>query len=157
VAEIEAIVQPDCVGDYIGRKSVAFVCIHTPILAAWVGLLVSTPAKGKDFDNGLVLGPCIVTKDELPLSPEGKLDLEMIARVNGEEWGRGRSGDMTHDFPAILERVSESETLYPGEVIGSGTVGNGCGIEHGKFLGFGDVVELEIETIGKIRNKIVEQ
>lgn len=114
------------------------------------------PAKGKDFDHGLVLGPCIVTKDELPLSEDGKLDLEMIARVNGEEWGRGRSGEMTHDFPAILERISESETLHPGEVIGSGTVGNGCGIEHGRFLEFGDVVELEIETIGKIRNRIVE-
>jgi len=115
------------------------------------------PAKGKDFDKGLVLGPCIVTKDELALSTGGKLDLEMIARVNGEEWGRGRSGEMIHDFPAILERISESETLYPGEVIGSGTVGNGCGIEHGRFLEFGDVVELEIESIGKIRNKIVEQ
>jgi len=113
------------------------------------------PAKSKDFDHGIVLGPCIVTRDELPLSPGGKLELKMTATVNGEVWGRGTSADMHHTFPSIIAHISQSETLYPGEVIGSGTVGDGCGIEHGKFLDDGDVVELEIERIGKISNTIV--
>ena len=113
------------------------------------------PAKSKDFDHGIVLGPCIVTRDELPLSPDGKLELEMTASVNGEVWGRGTSADMRHTFPAIIAYISQSETLHPGEVIGSGTVGDGCGLEHGRFLDDGDVVELEIERIGKISNTIV--
>jgi 2-keto-4-pentenoate hydratase/2-oxohepta-3-ene-1,7-dioic acid hydratase in catechol pathway len=112
------------------------------------------PAKGKDFDHGIVLGPCIVTRDELPLSPDGKLDLKMTATVNGEVWGRGTSADMRHTFPAIIAHISQCETLHPGEVIGSGTVGDGCGLEHGRFLHDGDVVELEIEQIGKISNTI---
>lgn len=113
------------------------------------------PAKGKDFDHGIVLGPCIVTRDELPLSSDGNLALTMTAKVNGEVWGRGTSADMKHSFTSIIAHISQAETLYPGEVIGSGTVGDGCGIEHGRFLGDGDVVELEIERIGKISNTIV--
>jgi 2-keto-4-pentenoate hydratase/2-oxohepta-3-ene-1,7-dioic acid hydratase in catechol pathway len=113
------------------------------------------PAKGKDFDNGIVLGPCIVTRDELPLSSDGRLALSMTAKVNGEVWGRGTSADMKHSFPSIIAYISQAETLHPGEVIGSGTVGDGCGVEHGRFLEDGDVVELEIERIGKISNTVV--
>ena len=77
-------------------------------------------------------------------------------RVNGERWGGGNSGQMQHDFGAILAHISASETLYPGEVIGSGTVGTGCGLETGKRLAPGDMFELEIERIGTLVNRIVK-
>jgi 2-keto-4-pentenoate hydratase/2-oxohepta-3-ene-1,7-dioic acid hydratase in catechol pathway len=62
---------------------------------------------------------------------------------------------MHHSFARIIEHISASETLYPGEVIGSGTVGTGCGLETGRRLAPGDVFELEIERIGVLRNRIV--
>lgn len=110
------------------------------------------PAKGKDFDTGNILGPYLVTADEIP----DPYNLNMIARVNGEEWGRGNSGAMHHRFEGLIAHVSRCETLYPGELLGSGTVGNGCGLEHGRFLSPGDVVELEIEGIGILRNRVVK-
>ena len=109
------------------------------------------PAKGKDFDGGNILGPWIVTKDEIG----DPYTLKMEARVNGERWGGGNSGDMHHQWPAVIAHISDSETLHAGEVIGSGTVGTGCGLELGRSLQSGDVVELEIERIGILRNRVV--
>ena len=111
------------------------------------------PAKGKDFDTGNILGPYILTADEVA----HPVALDMQARVNGERWGGGNSRDMHHDFAAILAHVSASETLYPGEVIGSGTVGTGCGLEIGRQLQPGDRFELEIERIGILANRIVKE
>ncbi len=113
------------------------------------------PAKGKDFNTGNVIGPYLVTPDEIP----NPYNLTMIARVNGEEWSRGTSADMHWSFEEIIAYISQSETLYPGEFIGSGTssgeLGRGCGLEMGKFLKTGDVVELEVEGLGILRNKVV--
>lgn len=109
------------------------------------------PAKGKDFDNGNAMGPCLVTADEL----KDPYDLTMICRVNGEEWGRGSTSTMFWKFEDLLAHISQSETLYPGEFFGSGTVGNGCGLEHMKTLKHGDVVELEVEGIGVLRNRVL--
>ncbi len=109
------------------------------------------PMKGKDFDTGNVLGPWIVTTDEIG-DPH---TLEREVRVNGERRGGGNSSGMQHRFQDILAFISQSETLYPGEVIASGTVGTGCGLEIDRFLEPGDVVELEIERIGVLRNRIV--
>jgi len=109
------------------------------------------PMKGKDFDTGNVLGPWIVTLDEIG-DPH---TLDMEARINGERWGGGNSSQMHHSFNAILAFISQSETLYPGEVIASGTVPTGCGLELGRFLKPNDVIELEIERIGILRNRIV--
>jgi len=109
------------------------------------------PAKGKDFDSGNVFGPWIVTRDEID-----PYDLTMIARVNGEERGRGYSRDMHHRWEHIIAHVSRNETLHAGEILGSGTVGNGCGLEHRRFLEPGSVVELEITGIGKLRNRLVK-
>lgn len=111
------------------------------------------PAKGKDFDTGNVLGPWIVTLDEIG-DPH---NLKMDARVNGERWGGGNSRTMHHSFNAILAHVSMSETIHAGEVICSGTVGTGCGNEVGRKLSPDDVVELEIEKIGTLRNRIVQK
>jgi fumarylacetoacetate (FAA) hydrolase len=107
------------------------------------------PAKGKDFATSL--GPVLVTLDEL----DGTSG-EMVARVNGEERSRGNLADMFHKWDALLERSALNTKLMPGDVIGSGTVGSGCILEHGdgRWLQRGDVVELEIEGIGTLRNTI---
>lgn len=108
------------------------------------------PAKSKDFDTANVMGPCLVTADEI----EDPYGLTMVARVNGEEWGRGNTRDMHWQFGDVIEHISRSETLYPGEFLGSGTVGNGCGLEQLRMLKPGDVVELEIEQLGILRSRI---
>ena len=109
------------------------------------------PGKGKDFDNANAMGPCLVTADELG----DPYRLEMVVRVNGEEWGRGNSRDMHWKFEDCIAHASRSETLHSGEFFGSGTVGNGCGLEHLRFLKPNDVVELEVEGIGILRNRVV--
>lgn len=109
------------------------------------------PTKGKDFDTGNVLGPWLVTADEIA----DPYALTMTAKVNGVEWSRGVSGDMHHKFEDILVHVSRDETVYPGEFLGSGTVGSGCGLEHGKFLAIGDTVELEVTGLGRLTNMVV--
>lgn len=110
------------------------------------------PGKGKDFDTGNPMGPCLVTADELT----DPYNLAMTARVNGEEWGRGSSSSMHWKFEDLIAYISRSETLYPGEFLGSGTVGNGCGLEHLRFIKPGDVIELEVEGIGVLRNRVVK-
>ena len=109
------------------------------------------PSKGKDFDTGNALGPWIVTADELG-DPH---NLEMRARVNGETWSRGASSTMHHSFAAMIAFASLEDSLVPGEVLGSGTVGSGCGLELGRFMKHGDVIELEVSGIGVLRNRIV--
>jgi len=111
------------------------------------------PAKGKDFDTGNVMGPWLVTADEI----RDPYDLEMKVRVNGEEWGRGNSGSMYHKFEDMIAHASCEEVLHPGEFLGSGTVGNGCGLEHDRWIQPGDIIELEIEGLGVLRNRVVAQ
>jgi len=108
--------------------------------------------RSKDFDAGNVLGPCLVTADEIT----DPYALTMVARVNGEEWSRGTTGMMDHRFEDVLAHVSRNQTVYPGEVFGSGTVPTGCGLEHNRFLADGDLIELEVEGIGVLRNRIVK-
>ena len=107
------------------------------------------PAKGKDFATSL--GPVLVTPDEL-----GDLRLEMTARVNGEERSRGNLGDIHWPFEELAAHAAESTRLVPGDVLGSGTVGTGCILEHGdgRWLQAGDEVELEVEGIGILRNRV---
>jgi 2-keto-4-pentenoate hydratase/2-oxohepta-3-ene-1,7-dioic acid hydratase in catechol pathway len=109
------------------------------------------PSKGKDFDTGNALGPWIATADEIG-DPQR---LPMTARINGETWSRGDTGTMHHGFAAMVAFASLEETLVPGEVLGSGTVGGGCGQELGRFMKHGDVIELEVGGIGVLRNRIV--
>ncbi len=110
------------------------------------------PGKGKDFDTGNVIGPCIVTADELD-----PYDCTMIARINGEEWSRGHSSSIHWTFEDLIAHISRSETLYPGEFIASGTVGGGSGLEQERYLSDGDVMELEVEGIGILRNRIIRK
>ena len=111
------------------------------------------PAKGKDFDDSIILGPVIVTKDELT----DPYNLRMQARVNGETWCDNNSSTIHWKFSDMIAHISMGETLHPGEVIGSGTVGLGCGLEHLRFLNDGDIVELEIDQIGVISNKVIKR
>ena len=110
------------------------------------------PAKGKDFDNSNIMGPCLVTPDEI----SDPYNLRMIARINSEVWADGNTSDMYYSFAEMISFVSQSETLHPGEFLGSGTVGNGCGWELDRWIQPGDTVELEIEKIGTLRNQIGE-
>ena len=138
-------------------------------------LLNLGPAKGKDFAT--VIGPWLVTPDELhELEIPAKenhvgrgWNLEMKCRVNDVEVSQGNLGDMDWTFAEIIERASYGVDLYPGDVIGSGTVGTGCFLElngTGKltdpnyaeqWLKAGDVIEMEIDGLGKLSNTIVAE
>jgi 2-keto-4-pentenoate hydratase/2-oxohepta-3-ene-1,7-dioic acid hydratase in catechol pathway len=107
------------------------------------------PAKAKDWDGSNVLGPCIVTADEL----DGT-NVRMTVRVNGEVWGEDSSANMHHTFADLIAYASQAQTVYPGEIFGSGTAPGGSGLELDRWLQEGDVVELEVEGIGVLRNPI---
>jgi 2-keto-4-pentenoate hydratase/2-oxohepta-3-ene-1,7-dioic acid hydratase in catechol pathway len=109
------------------------------------------PAKGKDFATAI--GPVLVTTDEIG----DPYNLAMTAKVNGELWSSGNSGTITHSFEKMIAFASQDETLQPGDLIGSGTVGTGCGLELDRWVKPGDVMELEIEKIGVLRNTVVRK
>ncbi len=134
------------------------------------------PHKGKDFANAI--GPCIVTKDEFeakritvtkdtfpehlrfPLDPKDRFDLKMQARINEQLICDGNYSTVYWTFPQMIERASENGVnLMPGDILGSGTVGWGSLIENNfsvhRPIEPGDVVEIEIEGIGILRNKVV--
>jgi fumarylacetoacetate (FAA) hydrolase len=133
------------------------------------------PAKGKDFATSI--GPMLVTPDELEeykiLIPNenhagNAYNLSMKCSVNGTQVSEGNFGDMNWTFAEIIERCSYGVQLYPGDVIGSGTVGTGCFLElngtgklndaehEEQWLQEGDEVEMEIEGLGKLKNTIVK-
>ena len=134
------------------------------------------PHKGKDFAN--VIGPCIVTKDEfeqyhctisrethpehlqMPQSISDRFDVKMTAKINDTVICEGNYKTVYWTFPQMIERASENNvTLMPGDILGSGTVGWGSLIENNfsvhRPIEPGDVVELEIEGIGILRNKVI--
>ncbi len=138
-------------------------------------LLNLGPAKGKDFST--VIGPVLVTLDELEAfevpCKEGHTgnswNLEMKCNVNGIQVSKGNLGDMDWTFAEIIERCSYGVNLQAGDVIGSGTVGTGCFLElngtgklndpnyQEQWLQPGDVVEMEIDGLGKLTNTIVKE
>jgi 2-keto-4-pentenoate hydratase/2-oxohepta-3-ene-1,7-dioic acid hydratase in catechol pathway len=105
------------------------------------------PAKGKDFATAL--GPWIATVDEVDL-----LGIEVAAAVNGETWATGTSGSAMWSAAEILAYLSTGEPLVPGELVGSGTVGGACGLELGRRLVPGDVVELSGAGMGTLRTPL---
>lgn len=117
------------------------------------------PAKGKDFATAL--GPFLVTPDELGGTAD-RPRASMVARVNGEERSRGELADLHHPFPRLVAHASRDARLRAGDVIGSGTVGTGCilefraagGRDRYPYLSPGDVVELEVQGIGVLRNVV---
>jgi 2-keto-4-pentenoate hydratase/2-oxohepta-3-ene-1,7-dioic acid hydratase in catechol pathway len=108
------------------------------------------PSKSKDFDGANVFGPCIVTADSFD-----PYNARMTVRINGEQRSSGSSSTMDYHFEDLISFISRDETLHPGEILCSGTVGGGCGLEAGRLLTHGDTIELEIQGIGVLRNHIV--
>jgi fumarylacetoacetate (FAA) hydrolase len=130
------------------------------------------PAKGKDFAS--VLGPYIVTPDEISKNlikdnnnQGNRYNLKMSCLLNGELVSEGNTKDMHWTFEQIIERASYGVTLYPGDIIGSGTVGTGCLLELNgthklknpnfkeRWLKEGDVIEMKVDGLGEISNKII--
>lgn len=117
------------------------------------------PSKGKDFASSL--GPELVTFDELEdCYRDGRLLLEMTAAVNGRVLSRGDAGSMFWTWPQLIAHASRDARLRTGDVLGSGTVGTGCILELtpeavGGWLQPGDVVELTVERLGTLRNRVV--
>jgi 2-keto-4-pentenoate hydratase/2-oxohepta-3-ene-1,7-dioic acid hydratase in catechol pathway len=111
------------------------------------------PAKGKSFDGSNSLGPWIVTADELG-DPQ---TLKVEVRVNGETRSKGDTGGMLFSFEEVLADASQDETIRAGEIFGSGTVGNCCGLEIGRFLASGDEIALHVDRIGVLCNRVVSQ
>jgi 2-keto-4-pentenoate hydratase/2-oxohepta-3-ene-1,7-dioic acid hydratase in catechol pathway len=109
------------------------------------------PTKAKSFDGANIIGPWIVTADEIP----DPYSLAMTARVNGQTWTSGDSSSMLHSFEDMIAYISRDETLFAGEFIGSGTMGSGCGLELDRYLKHGDEIELQVDRIGVLRNTVV--
>lgn len=105
------------------------------------------PGLGKDFASSL--GPCLLTD---PVDPHG---IRMQARVSGDVWSSGTLGAMQFSFAEIVSHISREQPLIPGDVLGGGTVGGGCGLELDRWIQPGDVVELEAEGIGVLANRVV--
>jgi len=107
------------------------------------------PCKAKDWDGSNVLGPCIVTPDEIDLG-----GVELTVRINGEVWGSDTSAHMHHSFEAMIAYASRDLTLRAGEVLGSGTAAGGSGLEQDRWLQPGDLIEMEARGIGTLRNTV---
>jgi 2-keto-4-pentenoate hydratase/2-oxohepta-3-ene-1,7-dioic acid hydratase in catechol pathway len=150
------------IGFYIGKQGrnipveeageyIAAVTIFNDVSARDIQLyemsLTIGPSKGKDFCT--VMGPCAVTMDEID-----EFGLQMRARVNGEVWSEGTSRARRFSFAQVLAWASYCETIFPGEFLAVGTVGGGCGLELNRWIQPGDLLELEVDGIGVLRNKI---
>jgi 2-keto-4-pentenoate hydratase/2-oxohepta-3-ene-1,7-dioic acid hydratase in catechol pathway len=107
------------------------------------------PGAGKDFAN--CIGPCITTADDI----DDPYALTMTAHINGELWSSGSTATMEHRFEDAIHWFSRVAPLVSGEIIGSGTVRNGCGFELDRQLSVGDAVNLEVECIGSLRNRVI--
>ncbi len=106
------------------------------------------PAKGKDFAT--VLGPWFVTADE---RPTGEIP-PLVVRVNGEEWSRSNGLQPYWNFSVMLSHASQSETMLPGDLLGSGTYFKGCGLDSDRWIKPGDELELDAGPLGVLRNKV---
>jgi len=107
------------------------------------------PAKAKDWDGSNVLGPCIVTSDEIDGS-----NLTLTVRVNGERWGIDNSSNMQHGFGELIAYASQHQVLHPGDLLGSGTATGGSGLELDRWIQPGDRLELDVEGIGILANPV---
>ena len=105
------------------------------------------PAKGKDFASAL--GPWLVTSDEW----NGKIP-ELTVRVNGKEWSRSKGAQPYWNFPTMLSHASQSETLLPGDLLGSGTYFTGCGLDMDRWIQPGDAIELDAGPLGVLKNTV---
>jgi 2-keto-4-pentenoate hydratase/2-oxohepta-3-ene-1,7-dioic acid hydratase in catechol pathway len=110
----------------------------------------SASGKSKEFDGSYVIGPCIATLDEF----DDIYDITVRTRLNGEQKTESSTKTLRVTFERLIEHVSTSNTLHAGEIFGTGTFQNGCGVETSRLLRDGDVIELEADKIGTLRNSI---
>ena len=146
-------IKPEEALDYVAGFTV-FNDVSARDAQADEAVMALGPAKGKFFRNSLVMGPCVVTKDELPDYD----DLAMTARVNGEVVTENRTSGMLFTLGELVAKISEDAYLNPGDFIGLGTSpeGNATCSKLGRWLEVGDEIEFSIEKIGTICNKVVE-
>ena len=110
------------------------------------------PSKGKDFCS--VIGPVITTRDEFILLKGQEPNFLMQAFINGDEWSKGHSRDARFSWAEMIAHASQEEWILPGDLFGSGTVGTGCGLELNRWIQPGDTIELKVESIGSLINKV---
>ncbi|MGW3283459.1 fumarylacetoacetate hydrolase family protein [Streptomyces sp. NPDC001002] len=136
------------------EKRIAGITIFNDVSARDIQLFEMSlsigPSKGKDFCTAM--GPCVLTTDEVD-----EWSIAMSARVNGETWTSGTSKERQFSFAEVLAWASLDEDVYPGEFLAVGTVGGGCGLELGRWIRPGDVVELEASGVGVLRNVVGEK
>ena len=142
-------VKPEDAHEYIAGFTI-FNDFSARDVQADEGRIGAGAGKSKDFDQGNVLGPCIVTPDEIDGS-----DVEMILRVDGEEWSRGHTRGMKFSWGQIIENASRGETMYPGDVFASGTMDNGCCLELERWFRPGATIEMEAAGIGVLKNRVI--
>lgn len=150
LSEAEAVA---CIAGYTIVNDWSARALQREVMAIGLG-----PAPGKDFGTGV--GPWLVTPEEIPAdrwAAPGHPALAMVARVSGEEWSRGNSGSAHFTFPQMIAFASRYRDLYPGDLIGSGTVGTGCGLEQDRFLRVGDRVDLEVESLGRLTGFVAQE
>jgi 2-keto-4-pentenoate hydratase/2-oxohepta-3-ene-1,7-dioic acid hydratase in catechol pathway len=142
--DVPASEAADCIFGYTIWNDVSARDVQSRELPIGMG-----PGNAKDWDGSNVLGPCLATADELDAA-----DLRMRVSVNGELWGEDTTAGMHWSFGDLIAYASRSQTLHPGELLGSGTATGGSGLELDRGLEPGDVVELDVEGIGVLRNRI---
>jgi len=118
-------------------------------MKAMGGAVSLGPGVGKDFAN--TIGPCIVTADEI----SDPYSLGMRAYLNGKLVSSGNTSAMHFKFEELIEYVSRAHAIYPGEIMGSGTVGGGCSLETRVHIGHGDIIKLEVDQIGELQNRVL--
>ena len=146
-------IKPEEALDYVAGFTV-FNDVSARDAQADEAVMALGPAKGKFFRNSLVMGPCVVTKDELPDYD----DLAMTARVNGEVVTENRTSGMLFSLGQLVAQISQDAYLNPGDFIGLGTSpeGNATCSKLGRWIDIGDEIEFTIEKIGTICNKVIE-
>ncbi|MEZ6109860.1 MAG: fumarylacetoacetate hydrolase family protein [Pirellulaceae bacterium] len=150
---------PDRPGHIRSRRGAAYrrLCgvqrFQCPRLADARNARPTGPGQEQGFRHGERHRAYLVTADEVG-DPQS---LAMSARVNGELWSQGSSAEMHFSFAEIVAYISQDETLYPGDLIGSGTVPSGCGLELDRWIQPGDTIELTVERLGTLRNRVIRR
>jgi 2-keto-4-pentenoate hydratase/2-oxohepta-3-ene-1,7-dioic acid hydratase in catechol pathway len=142
-------IAPEHAWDYIAGLSIFNDLSCRDVQRREMGTRVG-PAKTKGFDRATGLGPYLVTTDELPQP----FVAQMRALVNGEVWSEGNASSIYWSIEKLVAHASAAETLLPGDILGSGTVGTGAGVEIDRWLRPGDTVRLEIEGLGALENRV---
>jgi 2-keto-4-pentenoate hydratase/2-oxohepta-3-ene-1,7-dioic acid hydratase in catechol pathway len=143
-------IRPEDAHDYIAGFTI-YNDFSARDIQADEGKIGAGAGKSKDFDQGNVLGPCIVTPDEIDPA-----NIDMALRVNGEHWAHGNTRGMKFSWGQIIENASRDETIYPGDVFASGTMDEGCCLELERWFEPGAVIEMEAKGIGTLRNRVVK-